>query len=61
MKNDLGAQYKPKILGNRENQKIMFSSFEINLILILDHQSTKNWTIRLNYGEKYIKIDILHA
>ena len=50
-----------KLFGNRENQKIMFSSFEINLIRILDHQSTKNWTIRLNYGEKYIKIDILHA
>ena len=37
MKNDLGAQYMSKLFGNRENQKIMFSSFEINLILILDH------------------------
>ena len=50
-----------ELFCNRENQKIMFSSFEINLIRILDHQSTKNWTIRLNYGEKYIKIDILQA
>ena len=42
IKNYLGAQYMSKLFGNRENQKIMFSSFEINLILILDHQSSEN-------------------
>ena len=41
-----------KLFGNRENQKIMFSSFEINLILILDHQSSNKFTIRLNSDEK---------
>ena len=52
MKNDLGAQYMPKILGNRENQKIMFSSFEIKLILILDLQSSKIINQNLNSCEK---------